>query len=634
MSGAGRGTTSSVKRKHAKSPKIKVDKPKEKRPRKNLKNKMAEQVTKPTTGVPNPDLSAAMSSAMDGESQSPMEMQTALSLGNTILDKTGIPQDSTSILELSTPGTGDLLNHGGLMFTPEVQSAGAWASPICTRGSYSTPPTSMLTTPEKPPYHQPEIKAISNSGSNPPSLADIMSGVTVLLQEQEVRMKDTIENSRVVHSSELKQQEERIQSSIVQSLADHSAVVANSMTSLETRVDVKLTGYDAAMGKLTSDNTTINQAVKGIQGNLTSQKTALDKKLSDHAEAMKKEIKELKDLVASTQKTRTPHKAPYRPFATTFDSEILIDGIEEERNEVLVDICQERVFSILEVQFDPNQIECAYRIGKELSVPDEATVGPRRRPRSICVKFAYPSCKDICIKRSYKLRGHKLFINQHYSPRIERQRKRLYPILKKARGIEAYRDKISLEDEKIILHGKAIGVDDFDSLPDDIHPRDICTETIGNVTFFFRTDSPLSNHHICKIEMGGKRFNSVEQAYFHRKAEICKDDWSMGRIMAAKAPGVQKGIGEKIPDTPEWISKKLAVMRQICEEKFKQNAHLSAFLLKTGTTLLAEDNPQDSYFGIGLSRNSPRSRDQKNFKTNHLGHILMSIRSSLPIVPI
>ena len=191
---------------------------------------------------------------------------------------------------------------------------------------------------------------------------------------------------------------------------------------------------------------------------------------------------------------------------------------------------------------------------------------------------------------------------------------------------ENHQDRISIEDDKIILDGKKIGVDNFDDLPDEIHPRDIATERRGNVTFFFRTDSPLSNHHKCEISMGGVKFNCVEQAYFYKKAVICKDDEAKGRIMATRSPGIQKGLGEKIVDTAQWTQKKLDIMGHICAEKFKQNEHLRNFLLNTDNTYLAEDNPQDSYFGIGLSRNSPRSKNQANFKTNNLGVILMRIR--------
>jgi hypothetical protein len=449
-------------------------------------------------------------------------------------------------------------------------------------------------------------------GTKPVSMEDIMNGFRAIVKEQQVQMKTSIDKSLDKHSAEVKV-----------SLQNHSAEVKDSVEAMKKIVTQQLSGYDAAMGKMVSETTKLTTTV-------TKNQIEMDRRMTQQSADMTAELDKLRAQLGPQRatSTRTPPKTPQRAYATTFDSEILIDGIPEERNECLVEVCHDRVFSVIGVNFAPNQIECALRVGREMTATDEEVAGPRRRPRSILVKFRYPSCKDVCIKRSYKLRGHRIFVNQHYSPRIERNRKRLYPILKKARQMEEYKDAISLEDDKIILNGKEIGVDDLDSLPDDIHPRDICTERRGGVTFFFRTDSPLSNHHMCQIELWGKKFNCVEQAYFFQKATICNDDWAKGRVMAAKHPGVQKGIGEKIVDNHDWESKKLKVMEQICGAKFSQNEHLMSFLQKTQGTLLAEDNPQDSYFGIGLSRNSPRSHNQLNFKSNHMGVILMAIRDN------
>ena len=129
--------------------------------------------------------------------------------------------------------------------------------------------------------------------------------------------------------------------------------------------------------------------------------------------------------------------------------------------------------------------------------------------------------------------------------------------------------------------------------------------------------------------MGGVQYNCAEQGYFHKKAQVCKDEDAIRKIMAAKSPGLQKGLGDKIAENDDWERVKLEVMYQVCSEKFRQNAHLKDFLLQTENTYLAEDNSQDGYFGIGLSRNSPRSENQMNFKTNHLGTILMRIRGEV-----
>ena len=43
--------------------------------------------------------------------------------------------------------------------------------------------------------------------------------------------------------------------------------------------------------------------------------------------------------------------------------------------------------------------------------------------------------------------------------------------------------------------------------------------------------------------------------------------------------------------------------------KFKQNEEIKSFLLLTGTRKIGEANPNDSFFGVGLSLTNPRVWD-------------------------
>jgi hypothetical protein len=121
----------------------------------------------------------------------------------------------------------------------------------------------------------------------------------------------------------------------------------------------------------------------------------------------------------------------------------------------------------------------------------------------------------------------------------------------------------------------------------------------------------------------------VEQGYFYYKAEKCGDKGAMGRVMKATNPGTQKSIGERLKDTPDWLSARVAIMKKVCMAKYTQNTSLREFLLSTGTSYIAEDNPNDGFWGIKMSRHSPRSKNRKNFKENNLGLILMEIRDTL-----
>jgi hypothetical protein len=249
----------------------------------------------------------------------------------------------------------------------------------------------------------------------------------------------------------------------------------------------------------------------------------------------------------------------------------------------------------------------------------------------VVVRFTNPTYKDATMRKRHNLRDYNIFINDSFPESVERDRRRLYPIVAKANKLPEFKDQLTLEGAKICYQDKKIGVNNLDELPDAIHPRDICTERRGDTTFFFKQDSPLSNHHPCTFEIWNKKFNCSEQAYFAKKAEIYKDEKLQGRIMAAKNPGTQKSLGSRLKGNKDWEKMQVAVMKEVCFAKFSQNEHLKKFLVNT-QGYLAEDNPFDGFWGIKLNRNSPRSSNRANFKLNNMGVILMSIRKDLATV--
>jgi hypothetical protein len=166
-----------------------------------------------------------------------------------------------------------------------------------------------------------------------------MAGFRKALQEQVVIMKASHDQN------------------LATSLAIQTTTMSDSMTSLEKRLTDKITGYDAAMGKLAADAVTLNTTVTDLQNNVTQKQQETDNKFERQTHMLEEEVDKLKTLIGARGTNRTPPKTPKRPFATTFDSEILIDGIVGEDGEQLREVCQERVFSVLGVEFDPNQVE-------------------------------------------------------------------------------------------------------------------------------------------------------------------------------------------------------------------------------------------------------------------------------------
>ena len=65
-------------------------------------------------------------------------------------------------------------------------------------------------------------------------------------------------------------------------------------------------------------------------------------------------------------------------------------------------------------------------------------------------------------------------------------------------------------------------------------------------------------------------------------------------------------------------------------EKFKQNDGLAAFLLATENTAIAEANPKDLLFGVGIGLEDPQVFQKESWKgRNILGLTLEKVRAAI-----
>lgn len=122
----------------------------------------------------------------------------------------------------------------------------------------------------------------------------------------------------------------------------------------------------------------------------------------------------------------------------------------------------------------------------------------------------------------------------------------------------------------------------------------------------------LSNFFESSIWINGERYPSVEHAYQAAKAG---DEVTKKMIREAKTPGIAKKLGQSCQLPYDWDNKKVAVMRELVREKFK-NPLLRSLLLATGDAELIEGNTRNDCFW-GVCRGSGQ---------NWLGKILMEVR--------
>lgn len=138
------------------------------------------------------------------------------------------------------------------------------------------------------------------------------------------------------------------------------------------------------------------------------------------------------------------------------------------------------------------------------------------------------------------------------------------------------------------------------------------------VLFFEGPDYMYSNFASFAVELYGRVWQTAEHAYqsmkftdHETKTKIFEARSAYDAKMVAKAHDAHKRA--------DWEEVKLGVMEEIVRAKLRQHPYLQRKLKATGARLIAEDSPDDSFWGLGKDGNG----------ANHLGRIWMRLRDEL-----
>ena len=301
---------------------------------------------------------------------------------------------------------------------------------------------------------------------------------------------------------------------------------------------------------------------------------------------------------------------------------LLIDGIQESDNEK----CEELVIDFFKNKL---KLDDAHKI----QIVRCHRVGPKRRtspkPRSLIVKFHWYGDRMRVWQARRQLQGTATYLNEDFPKEIVDRRRVLRPVLKKAKalGMEAY-----LSVDPLTVNGNRYTANDLRKLPAELDPAKIATPLIGNAFAFFGGQSPLSNFHVCNFTMDGIEYDCEERHYQWEKARFAKRRDLQDAVMSARSPGDVNRVGREINkyiDLTDWHNNHaIDAMTKGLTCKFEQNPHLMDFLNNTGDKLLVEANPNDKFWGCGLSlTEKDKILDVRNWPgENQLGKILTSIR--------
>lgn len=148
------------------------------------------------------------------------------------------------------------------------------------------------------------------------------------------------------------------------------------------------------------------------------------------------------------------------------------------------------------------------------------------------------------------------------------------------------------------------------------------------------TKACFSQWYPCEFVVDGIQYNCASQYMIAEKARLFGDEESLAKVMAMSADmesemtNVDKEI--KVTDSSVWNEQKFGIVVKGNMAKFSQNERLKKFLVGTGSRVLAEANPIDRVWGIGMRESDKEIEDpEKWYGINLLGFALMVVRDNL-----
>jgi len=129
----------------------------------------------------------------------------------------------------------------------------------------------------------------------------------------------------------------------------------------------------------------------------------------------------------------------------------------------------------------------------------------------------------------------------------------------------------------------------------------------------------LSNFQRVDIIFEGNKYHSVEHAYQAAKTNAI--EWRTFCI-TCESPSKIKAASKEIQIRSDWNEVRVAIMRNLLEQKFEQEPYRTR-LLNTGTQYIQEGNYWgDTFWGVDMTKTPPSGK-------NILGQMLMDIRDRL-----
>lgn len=142
----------------------------------------------------------------------------------------------------------------------------------------------------------------------------------------------------------------------------------------------------------------------------------------------------------------------------------------------------------------------------------------------------------------------------------------------------------------------------------------------------------LSQWWPAPMTISGLLYPTAEHFMMAEKARLFGDNATHNRILQAKGPGSAQRLGRMVHNfaEPTWALARTRIVVQGNLAKFQQHPHLQRYLIRTGSTVLAQASPADRVWGIGFAACASEACNPAAWTgLNLLGFALMTVREHL-----
>ena len=217
-------------------------------------------------------------------------------------------------------------------------------------------------------------------------------------------------------------------------------------------------------------------------------------------------------------------------------SNVIIHGIEDQVWEIN-EVTREKVLLAISNTAPGNTPQEKLDAARMIGFRDIRRIGDYKTNRKcpILLEFEKQSSANHLLQHKKKLpRG--IFADKEYSIDVERERRKLRPILRRAKQLMEYKTKSKMEGDRLIIKGKSYTSKNLHQLPQPLNGYNVSSKEGDNHIGFFGELNPLSNFHVAPFVLDGITFHSSEQFIQYQKAKLFEDDDTANKISTCKTP--------------------------------------------------------------------------------------------------